>query len=197
MNKKGFTLIEILVVVVLLGVVIGLVVPRMTRVNTSIAKRNFETKKELIVSAAEMYVQEQYNGAQGDSYCVSVEDLIENNYLEVDLKENINGCNSEYGYGCVTSPVDNSILNGKKIRIEENNGRYTGIWDNNECEQIAAKLDTYKENFVITNETKEIERQGLKLINQFQYKLFVKYLMETIEYGNKNSRGAACALQRW
>jgi len=66
-----------------------------------------------------------------------------------------------------------------------------------QCEQIATKLDTYKENFVATNETKEIEKQGLKLINQFQYKLFAKYLMETTEYGNKNSRGTACTLQGW
>lgn len=80
----------------------------------------------------------------------------------------------------------------KRDQNSENDKAY-----NNECEQIAAKLDTYKENFVVTNETKEIEKQGLKLINQFQYKLFAKYLMETIEYGNKNSRGAACTLQRW
>ena len=44
---------------------------------------------------------------------------------------------------------------------------------------------------------KEIEEQGLKFINQFQTELFAKYLMETTEYGNKNSRGTACTLQRW
>ena len=52
---------------------------------------------------------------------------------------------------------------------------------NNECEQIAIKLDIYKECFVVTDNIKEIEECGLKLINQFQIELFKKYIMETIK----------------
>ena len=52
---------------------------------------------------------------------------------------------------------------------------------NNQCEQLAAKLDVFKKNFVETKDMKDIEEQGLKLINQFQTELFKKYIMETIK----------------
>ena len=51
---------------------------------------------------------------------------------------------------------------------------------NEQCEQIANKLDLLKEQFVIDN-VKDIQTRGLKLINQFQTKLFKKYIMETIK----------------
>jgi len=49
---------------------------------------------------------------------------------------------------------------------------------NTQCEQIATKLDTFKENFVATDDIKEIEEEGLGFIEQFQIELFKKYLME-------------------
>ena len=49
-----------------------------------------------------------------------------------------------------------------------------------QCEQIANKLDLFKEQFVVDN-VKDIQIRGLKLINQFQTKLFKKYIMETIK----------------
>ena len=52
---------------------------------------------------------------------------------------------------------------------------------NAQCEQIANKLDNFKDNFTINEEQKAIEKLGLTLINEFQNKLFKKYLMETIK----------------
>ena len=52
---------------------------------------------------------------------------------------------------------------------------------NTQCEQIANKLDTFKDSFTINEEQKAIEKLGLTLINEFQNKLFYKYLMETIK----------------
>ena len=50
---------------------------------------------------------------------------------------------------------------------------------NNECEQIASRLDNYKNNFVLTPELEHVQQYGLALIDSFQWKLFKKYLMET------------------
>ena len=50
---------------------------------------------------------------------------------------------------------------------------------NNECEQIAQKLELYKENFKLTSDMKKTEQFGVALINSLQWKLFKKYLMET------------------
>lgn len=50
---------------------------------------------------------------------------------------------------------------------------------NEECEQIAGRLDMVKENFIITPEQEKIQQYGLSLIDSFQWKLFKKYLEET------------------
>lgn len=57
---------------------------------------------------------------------------------------------------------------------KENNEAYR-----RECEQIANKLDKYRDNFKSTNEIEQIEQFGKALINSFQWKLFKQYLKET------------------
>ena len=49
---------------------------------------------------------------------------------------------------------------------------------NRECEEIANKLDKYKDNFKIDEQMKLTQEQGLNLINQFQLALFKQYLKE-------------------
>ena len=62
-----------------------------------------------------------------------------------------------------------------KLDKDEINDKYY----NSECEQIALKLDTYKNAFEKTKRTELIEQQGIALIDSFQWKLFKQYLMET------------------
>lgn len=49
---------------------------------------------------------------------------------------------------------------------------------NEQCEQIAKKLDKIREGFEITKEQERIQQYGLALIDSFQWKLFKKYLEE-------------------
>ena len=51
---------------------------------------------------------------------------------------------------------------------------------NEECVQIAEKLDRYKEMFELNAREKIIEGNGMALIDSLQWKLFKKYLMETM-----------------
>lgn len=53
---------------------------------------------------------------------------------------------------------------------------------NRECEEIAEKLDRYKDNFKIDDNIRKIQNQGLVLINSFQWILFNKYLEELNGY---------------
>jgi hypothetical protein len=48
-----------------------------------------------------------------------------------------------------------------------------------QCKQLAGKMDFYKENFKLTEEQERIQQYGLSLIDSFQWKLFKKYLEET------------------
>ncbi len=65
-------------------------------------------------------------------------------------------------------------LAAKRDTLAENEEIY-----NRECEQIANRLRSYKENFSHNDEIERIEQFGRALINSFQWKLFQKYLMET------------------
>jgi len=49
---------------------------------------------------------------------------------------------------------------------------------NEQCEEIAGKLDLLRENFKITEEQEHTQQYGLSLIDSFQWKLFKKYLEE-------------------
>ena len=49
---------------------------------------------------------------------------------------------------------------------------------NRECEEIAEKLDRYKDNFKIDDQIKLTQENGLTLIDSFQWILFNKYLEE-------------------
>jgi hypothetical protein len=50
---------------------------------------------------------------------------------------------------------------------------------NEQCEQLANKLDNIKQAFVLTPEQERVQQFGMALIDSFQWKLFKKYLMET------------------
>ena len=59
-------------------------------------------------------------------------------------------------------------------RDEEHDEEY-----NEQCELIAVRLDTIKDNFILSEEQKNIQQIGLAMIDSLQWKLFKKYLEET------------------
>ena len=58
MNKKGFTLVEILVVIVVLGLIIGIAVPNINKSNRKAKERILLTKIHNIEKAAVLYGQD-------------------------------------------------------------------------------------------------------------------------------------------
>lgn len=125
LNKKGFTLVELLVVLVILVVIMSIAIPSIT----SSLERSKEKQKDatikLIVSAAELYVDSHkntYADCKSSNICrISIKDLISNGLLsKEESKDPFN---------------DNKTLCGWVT--------YDGVnydWDedenNNECESI-------------------------------------------------------------
>lgn len=93
MNRaKGFTLIELIGVVVILGILMILVFPSILN-NIKKAKNNItETEKEVLMSATKLYIEEnqnQYRTYNGSKYCITVEELYTQNKIQKELFQNV------------------------------------------------------------------------------------------------------------
>jgi len=75
MNKKGFTLIELLaVIVILLAISVMAISSISAAVERNKVKQN-NTKKEIIVSYAELYYEEHKNSFANNNVCINFETL--------------------------------------------------------------------------------------------------------------------------
>ena len=87
-NKKGFTLVEILAVIVILGILMVIVSRAvMNNINESKKRVKFLAAKEITEIAAAYLVTEALD-EDGDGIqdeCVSIEKLIDDEYLEKDV----------------------------------------------------------------------------------------------------------------
>ena len=80
LNKKGFTLVELLVVIVILGVIMSIAIPSIT---SSIERSKDKQKTQiikLIESAGELYVDKHKNTVQ-QGKSITLDDLIEDGLI--------------------------------------------------------------------------------------------------------------------
>jgi len=85
MMKKGFTLIEMLVVIVLIGVVIGISVPSVRKITYTNKKRRYDQMEKMVGEAVKLYVK-SHKGTMGNSSkdCFSIQYsvLLREGYIE-------------------------------------------------------------------------------------------------------------------
>lgn len=83
MNKKGFTLIELIGVVVILGLIALIAFPALLNQINDSKSLVSESQKQIIISSAKTYVDENKNEyADKSSFEISVNDLISGGYLD-------------------------------------------------------------------------------------------------------------------
>ncbi len=75
-NKKGFTLVELMGVIVILAIIIAIAIPSYNLITKNIKAKNLENQKELIKVAAVKYAED------ANIYFMYPEDLIKQGYLE-------------------------------------------------------------------------------------------------------------------
>ncbi|MCR5788113.1 MAG: prepilin-type N-terminal cleavage/methylation domain-containing protein [Bacilli bacterium] len=129
MGKKGFTLVELLAVIVLISIITLIAIPSIRYADKKITQKNYETKKELIKTAAEEYGDDYkelivyastptyYTDASGNSYpslTITVRDLLRNGYItkDTDIKTED-----------VLDPRDDTSLLDKTIIVYIKNNR--------------------------------------------------------------------------
>ncbi len=84
MNKKGFTLVELIGVVVILGIIIGIAVPSYIAVSNNIKEKNYNQKIDNIKSKALEYATDN----NVESITIPVKALIEEGYLAEENPDN-------------------------------------------------------------------------------------------------------------
>jgi prepilin-type N-terminal cleavage/methylation domain-containing protein len=84
MKKNGFTMVELLAVLILLGVLVIIAIPAYLSVYTSIRRENLNSKISNIETAALKYgssIKDEIKDTDGKCISTSVSELIKNGYL--------------------------------------------------------------------------------------------------------------------
>lgn len=75
LNKKGFTLVELLVVLVILVVIMSIAIPSVTSSIERSKQKQYDSKIELLVSAAEIYADRHKNSIENNSI-ITIVDIV-------------------------------------------------------------------------------------------------------------------------
>ncbi len=124
--KKGFTLTEILAVIVLLGIVITLAVPAVNKITSQAKANELKDKINLIETSAVFYAQKEVNTYPTD---VTIDTLIANDYLKADVANGVGNCSNSNG--CMINPLNNSVLNNEVTLSKDLNGKITATYNEN------------------------------------------------------------------
>ena len=108
MNKRGFTLVELLAVLAILGVIMVMAFPAITSSMQRTKGKHSGYRVKVLESGAESYVNDNKNSffpklSEENYFCyVSIQTLIDGNYLNNDLAKKVDEDQSYQGYVKIT-----------------------------------------------------------------------------------------------
>ena len=117
MKKNGFTLIEVLGVIILLGVLSVIVVPVVRDSIKQSKIKSLDKQKSVIVESAKNWVADNLDELEEDYLTVNIDTLKQTGFLE--NKEIINPVNKEEMTGCVEITYEEGFNQYKYEYLDE------------------------------------------------------------------------------
>ncbi len=110
MNRKGFTLVELLVVLVILTVIMAIAIPSVTSSIERSKQKQYDSKMEIIISAVDIYIDRHKNSIDSNSI-ITIVNLINDDLITLEqAKDPFNEKRTICGYYLCNS---NSCTDGE------------------------------------------------------------------------------------
>lgn len=140
-NSNGFTLVELLSVIVLIGLLIGIGIPGINKISDNMNRKSLEKKISLVESSAILWGQDNKALLQKESNCttdegfyscykITIKELIEEDYLDSENNK-------------ASDPVYNNPLTGEnlvnascEVFVYKKNNRVTAYFGSESCSLI-------------------------------------------------------------
>ena len=122
MNKKGFTLVELLAIIVILGIIITIVYPLVVSTINDAKKNAYTSQKEIVIKAAKLYYLDHVENlpdiGSSENRCVTIETLITDGYISSEeLKSNYSMIKEEKK---LINPDNNTEISSVQVKYENN-----------------------------------------------------------------------------
>lgn len=130
-KDRGFTLVELLGVIVILALLLTIAVPNVIALSQRIRRDMYCTKVQTIESAAKMYGNDNIDGFVNNQMEIYVSDLIDNNVMK---RENKNCVLNNSSNPCVKDPRNNTMMDTDKIILTKQDKKIVANYEykNNE-----------------------------------------------------------------
>lgn len=139
MKNKGFTLVELLAVIVILGLLATIAVPSAINISNSIKKNLYCEKVDMILTDAKRWGDDHLSKLRSDCYTsITVADLVEEGITK---KED-----SKDGY--IINPVTNNKMDDSEIGVYKKNKRAYAFYMEKESDE---QLQNACEALIVTD----------------------------------------------
>lgn len=106
LNNKGFTLVELLAVLVILVAIMSIAIPSISSSLERSKGKQEESKHKILESAAELYVTDHRNSITKSSCVITLETLLNENYIDADAATDSDGNPLDTASTCVKYEKD-------------------------------------------------------------------------------------------